>query len=62
MNDGKKQHIRHRRPARTGNPASINVQKQFTSVSRLQKNLHNITFMVNIVSAPAKPKQTSGKN
>jgi hypothetical protein len=61
MNDGKK-HVRHRRHVGTGNPASINVQKQFTSVRRLQKNLHNITFMVYIVSAPAKPKQTSGKN
>jgi hypothetical protein len=61
MNDGKK-HVRHRRPVGTGNPASINVQKQFRSVRRLQKNLHNITFMVNIASAPAKPKQTSGKN
>jgi hypothetical protein len=61
MNDGKK-HVRHRRPVGTAKPASINVQKQFTSVGRLQKNLHNITFMVNIVSAPAKPKQISGKN
>jgi hypothetical protein len=59
MNDRKKQHVRHRRPVGTGNPAAINVQKQFTSVRRLQKNLHNITY---IVSAPAKPKQTSGKN